>query len=153
MPVTNQGKRLIAEAMYTKGKNFIGAALLVRGQGGSEYVVLHLLCQGVEIVLKSLLLLKDFDSYENKLRKPLGHDLNKTVAAVRKAFGVGRVSPELAAELERLNDLYKGHLLRYASPYDVFIDPKSIPSKLTLRRIGAVIRLAERQLSATAMPE
>jgi hypothetical protein len=57
---------------YQKGRYFIGAALLLRKHGGDEYVVLHLLCQGVEIVLKALLLLHDFDKYRTLL-KGYGH--------------------------------------------------------------------------------
>ena len=54
--LTIHGKRLVAESMYAKGKGFLGAALLLRREGGYGYVVLQLLCQGVEITLKALLL-------------------------------------------------------------------------------------------------
>ena len=57
------GKRLVAQSMYSKGGAFIGAALLVRREAGYEFVVLHLLCQGVEIIFKSLLLMLDYDKF------------------------------------------------------------------------------------------
>ena len=58
---TPYAKRLMADGHYRRGQHFIAAAILLRQHGGHEYVVLHLLCQGVEIVLKAILLLRDFD--------------------------------------------------------------------------------------------
>jgi hypothetical protein len=57
--LSRDGKQEIAAAMYVKGKNFLGAAMLLRQKGGYEYVVLHLMCQGIEITLKAFLLFKD----------------------------------------------------------------------------------------------
>ncbi len=66
--LTIHGKRMVAELMYAKGKSFIGAVLLLRQRQGYEYVVLHLFCQGIEITLKGLLLIKDYDKYKGKLK-------------------------------------------------------------------------------------
>ena len=66
---TDYAKQWVAASMYSKGKNFLGAALLRRQNAGYEYVVLHLICQGAEITLKGLLLFKDFEKYKPKLRK------------------------------------------------------------------------------------
>ena len=44
-----EGKRMVAETMYAKGQAFVIAAALLRRNGGYEYAVLHLLCQGVEV--------------------------------------------------------------------------------------------------------
>jgi hypothetical protein len=62
------GKRFVAESMYQKGKSFLGAALELHTKPGHEYVTLHLLCQGIENLLKGLLLLKAFDKYNPALR-------------------------------------------------------------------------------------
>ena len=146
--LTVHGKRMVAKSMYAKGKSFLGAGILLRQQGGYEYVVLHLICQGVEIILKALLLFRDYDKYRNQLRRPLGHNLTALVAASLSEFGAKPISPALAGELDTLNSLYSNHWLRYGSFYDILVAPQTIPSTLTLRKIAAVIRLAERHIAA-----
>jgi hypothetical protein len=135
-----------------KGKSFIGAAILLRKHGGNEYAVLHLLCQGVENVLKSLLLLKDFRKYWPELpkKKTFGHDLNKLVEAVLSEFPMRPLSKELLAEISTLTTYYKNHDLRYGSIHDLFVLPDTISSKLTLRKICAVLRLANRHIAPQA---
>lgn len=64
---TPYAERLMGMLQFRKGAHFIGAALLLRQHGGEEYVVLHNLCQGLELIIKGLLLVKDFDSYRPKL--------------------------------------------------------------------------------------
>ena len=86
--LTIHGKRMVAESMYAKGKSFLAAAVLLRQCGGYEYVVLHLICQGVEITLKALLLFKNYGHYRGQLKKPLSHDLTKLVTTASLAFGV-----------------------------------------------------------------
>lgn len=145
LQLSAHGKRLVAESMYTKGKSFLGAAILLRQKGGYEYVVLHLLCQGIEIVLKGLLLAVDYDTYNPQLKKPLGHDLLKITDAVTKAAGLPALRPRIRTEMESLNQLYSRHLLRYGSGYDILVDPSTIPSRLVLRRMVALLRLVERK--------
>lgn len=73
------GKCRVAASMFLKGKEFFGA-ILVSCQANSEhndYVMLHLLCQGIEVSLKGLLLFSDYDKYIVRLVKPLGHNLLK----------------------------------------------------------------------------
>jgi hypothetical protein len=41
--LTISGKRMVAESMYSKGRSFIGGALLLREHGGNEYVAVHLM--------------------------------------------------------------------------------------------------------------
>ncbi len=145
--LTTYSKRKVAESMYAKGKNFISAALLLRKRGGYEYVVLHLLCQGVEIVLKAMLLFRDYDKYMPKLQKHFGHKLEKLAAKVLKEFDLKPLRKDVATELKRLNSLYSSQLLRYGSFHDVLVDPSSIASRLVLRKIGAAVRLGERSLA------
>jgi len=109
---TPYAKRQCALSMYSKGKSFLGAAILVRQAGGYEYVVLHLLCQGIEIVLKAILLIRNFDRYSGKLKR-YGHDLGKLSAAVITEFDrLKPIGPALATELAALNSLYSTHRLR-----------------------------------------
>ena len=152
MGVTAYGKQLVAESMYAKGKSFLGAAILLRQQGGYEYVVLHLLCQGTEITLKALLLLRAYDRYKPRLRKPYGHDLEALVADAVAEFKQHPLRSGLATELRTLNSLYARHLLRYGSFYDVLVDPVTISSGRVLRRMAAVLRLAERRMVGRPPP-
>jgi hypothetical protein len=144
--LTTHGKRMIAESMYEKGKSFIGAALLLRQRHGYEYVVLHLLCQGIEITLKALLLMNDYDKYKGKLKSAFRHNIKKLAAAAISEFNVRPVRPALEVELEMLSSLYSSQRLRYGTFYDVLVNPETIQSRLALRKIAAVIRLADRHV-------
>lgn len=143
--MTTFAKSLVTNAMYEKGTAFIGAALLVNQKNGNTFVVLHLLCQGIEIILKAILLSKDYDHYKPRL-KNLGHNLDKAAAAVRHATGLNVFTHgALAAELQSLNTYYSRHLLRYASNVDIFIDPAHIPHKRVFRHILALVRYTKRK--------
>ncbi|MGH9426310.1 MAG: hypothetical protein ACRD2L_08410 [Terriglobia bacterium] len=146
------GKRHIALAMYVRGKAFIGSAILLKRQANSEpmhYVVLHLVCQGTEITLKGLLLLRDYDQYKPRLRG-IGHDLCRAASETSTAFGFRNPDGDVAAELKELSNLYSRHLMRYSSVVDILIDPRSVSCSKVLRRIGAAIRIAERELKRDA---
>jgi hypothetical protein len=140
---TTYAKNQIAKSMYWKGKNFLQAAVLLRQHGGNEYIVLHLLCQGIEIVLKALLLIKDFDTYKPRIKSEFGHNLETLVSEVLGQFGLKPIRPALVSELHELNILYSKHLLRYSSSYDLLINPSTIQSDLIFSRILAAIKLTD----------
>jgi hypothetical protein len=144
---TSYTKQKIAESMYRKGKSFVLAGLLLRREAGYEYVVLHLLCQGIEIILKSLLLHKDYDKYLPIIKKSIGHDIIKASNAVIAAYHRRRLSLEIHAELDQLNNLYKQHRLRYASGYDILVDPHTISSAKVIRKIVRVVKLIDQYIS------
>jgi len=147
---TEHGKRLMALALYRRGKSFIGAAVLLERQPGADkYVVLHLLCQGVEIILKALLLLLDYEKYIEQQRRH-GHDLNRVVAVATNAFGLRPMRPKLTQEVQALNSFYSRHLLRYDGLHDILVDPICIESNRMFRRIAAVLRLSEREIAKSA---
>ena len=79
---------LVCRSMYAKGVGFLGAAVLLQRQGGCQWVVLHLLCQGTELVLKSFLLFADFDKYKVRLKKHFGHDLEKLARRALAQYGL-----------------------------------------------------------------
>ncbi len=54
--------------------------------------------------------------------------------------------PALEAELKKLSSLYSSQRLRYGTFYDVLVNPETIQSRLTLRKITAVVRLADRHI-------
>jgi len=141
--LTLHGKRLTALSMWEKGKAFIAAAILLRGKGGYEYVVLHLLCQGIEVLGKGYLLLSDYHTYEPQLRG-IGHNLNKLVNKIEAASNLTILTEKLKSEFDELNTLYSKHLLRYGTSFDILHDPKNINSKRILRRLAAILRLVEK---------
>jgi len=118
--------------------------MLLRQKGGYEYVVLHLLCQGIEIVLKAALLAIDYNAYQPLLSKKYRHNLIKVADAAILAAGLSPLSPTHRAELHALSDLYSRHLLRYGSGYDILVDPSTISSRRILRCMAAALRLIDR---------
>lgn len=135
--------------MFLKGKEFFGAAILVSCQANSEhndYVVLHLLCQGIELSLKGLLLFSDYDKQIVRLVKHLGHNLFKIAVEASAAYGLNPMRADLAEELRTLSNLYSKHLLRYGSGYDILVDPRTTLRERAFRRLAATIRLADREL-------
>jgi len=125
---------------------FLDAALLLRERGGYEYVVLHLLCQALEIIGKAFLLWRNYEKYAGSLRKNLGHDLEKLVTTTHGEFGLHEPSGAFSAELKTLNELYKAHRLRYGSGFDILVDPTSMASGAILRKVRAAVRLGRRHL-------
>lgn len=144
--LTIHGRKLIASALYSKGRSFVGASVLLQKNGGDEYVVLHLLCRGIEIIIKALLLFLDYKKYD-KLQRKFGHDLDKVILAAIEGYHLRPLRPALAAEVKALSNFYSKHLLRYAGLQDIFIMPSSIGSECTFRRLAAVLRLANRELA------
>ena len=143
------GERKVTQAMYVKGKNFMVAAILLQKRGGNDFVVLHLLCQGIELILKAFLLFSNYKKYKPDLwkKKKFGHDLLKLADEVSSEFGIKSLRPPLAAELGKLNDVYSTHQLRYVA-LEILMESASIPRLLVLRRIVAAVRLADRHLPA-----
>lgn len=133
--LTTYSKCALANLMFHRARGFAGAAALIH-RGGNDsslaYIELHLLCQSIEIALKAILLRLDFDRYYPRLRK-LGHRLPVLVNEVVAASGRRKpLRPALAKELEVVGRLYESQRLRYASDFDLFVNPHTIPT----RRIG-----------------
>jgi hypothetical protein len=154
--LTDYGKRAIARMMYDRGRGFAGAAgLLSKQKVGHDYVVLHLLCQGMEIVLKAILLRVDFDHYQPRLRG-FGHDLAGLAVAVTMAAKRKPLRDSLVAELKVVSDLYKAHHLRYAGRFDMFVHPDTVPTRritLAFIALGAFVdRAALFEMPVTAEP-
>ncbi len=155
MQATPAAKSLVGRSMLRKGEGFIAAAVLLSRQNqqadeGFEWAVLHLWCQGIEVALKGLLLLRDYDGNRPKLKK-IGHDLYKVVQATLDAYGLKPMRPALAVELMALSRLYSAHLLRYGSNYDVLVRPQTVARERVQRRTAACLHLAHREL-AKAFP-
>ena len=139
MRLTTAGKEMISKSMYMRGRQFLLAALLLNERVGKNYVYLHIICQGIEISLKSALLFKDYDKYKPQL-KPLNHDLKKVLEAYLLEYEIKRIDKRIYNEISELNIFYEKHRLRYASSVDILIDPKSIKSNWTMKFITRLIK-------------
>lgn len=144
--LSHAGKLFISYSYYERGKQFVGAAILCRRQlGFDSYVVLHLLCTGMEVLLKGLLLFHDFDGYKLKIKK-FGHNLETLAMQVMSAYNLKPLEPKAQKELKELNKFYSSHLTRYGGIHDIFIDSQSISRTRVFRRLCAAIRLCEREI-------
>jgi hypothetical protein len=169
-------KLVNADSMYAKGKAFIGAAVLLNrhqrehqvSSDETEYVVLHLLCQGIELVLKGLLLRKDYDKYIARLthnkylnqrygtprRKDiLGHYLLKIAGEAFVAYNhnhnLNSMRGVLKGQLSSLSKMYSEHRLRYGSGI-LADDHHTIQHDKIVRRLLAIIRLTEKHRRAAS---
>lgn len=138
--------------MYLKGIAFLRASALLYANDRSEpsdYVSLHLLCQGIELILKGFLMLRDYAAYPAKKlsRSPFGHDLQRLLDETLKAYGLKPIrGAAFNAQFTALAQHFGGHELRYAGVLDIFIAPNSIPRVAVWRKVAAAVRLAEREL-------
>lgn len=99
--------------------------------GGYEYVALQLICQRVEILLKTLLLAANYDEYRPRLRS-LGHRLVRIASETAAASSQKPPKLALEAELRALEVLYASHRLRYGTGYDILVDASTIESERVL---------------------
>ncbi|MCZ7652669.1 MAG: hypothetical protein M5U13_16460 [Thermoanaerobaculia bacterium] len=146
MKLARHGKLLVARSMFAKGSSFLAAAALLHQRKGQDWAVLHLLCQGLETILKSLLLIRDYDRYWPQLKRPLSHNLALIAATTAAEYRLKAPSGALALELRRLDSLYSAHVMKYGGPIDLFIDPATVPTDRVFRRAMAVLRLAKREI-------
>ena len=134
---------MVARDMAVRGGHFLASAILLKQHDGHPYVWRHNFCQGIEVLMKGLLLIKDFDQYWPKMRK-FGHNLLPVCDAAAAAYGLSTPVGALRAEIDYLSRFYQQHWLRYASGVSGLIDANSIGYERTLQRLVAVQRLIER---------
>lgn len=134
------GKQEVARAMVERSKSFLGAAVLLKQHSGNGYVWRYLLCQGIEVLLKGLLLLKSYNTYNGKLRT-IGHNLLTAADHCAVAYSQRAPHGRLREELLGLQQLYGSHRLRYATGLDLLVAPESIPVARVLKRTVAVLRV------------
>lgn len=144
---TTKGKQLAAWRFYLRGRQFIRVAFtLDQDDPGDGYVVRHLLCQGVELILKALLLRKNYDKYRPLLRKaPFGHDLLGLLNEVKQLYIV-KLEPELLADITKLNSFFKTHLFRY-SDIEAFLSPaETFPIRRCLEKLLDLMQVMDRRM-------
>jgi hypothetical protein len=150
MKPTKFTKHEIAKWMLYRGHSFLKSAILLKRAGGSKDVELYNICQGIEVVLKSFLLFKNYDKYKPLLPKKnhFGHDLIKLTNEVLSEYRVNALSQAQDDELEKLNHYYTNHYLRYAGAHDIFFPSEDISYGLVGKKLFTAIKLAERKLCA-----
>jgi hypothetical protein len=147
--LTQAGKKEIAQSMFDKGCAFVGAYILLRQNDKSEpteYVALHNLCQGFEIVLKSVLLMKNYERWQPRLKTQIGHDLLKLANTVVGELNLRGLTAKSKSEVQELTKFYQQNRLRYGSGLDLFIDPKTISRRRTVRLLLLIIKLGQAHL-------
>jgi hypothetical protein len=143
--LTPHSKKQVAHCMFHKGKNFLWAAKLLEENGGYHYVVLHLLCQGFELIIKGLLLMQNYDTYMPKL-KSMGHNLIKGVKELNEFVVKSlKIDEDTMNELGKLNVFYRKHILRYGNLSDLLIDSKTISSDLVMKYALKLVRFGNRK--------
>jgi hypothetical protein len=143
--LTRDIKKQIAHCVFHKGKNFLWAAKLLEEKGGYHSVVLHLLCQGFELIIKGLLLMQNYDNYKPRL-KSMGHNLIKGVKTLNEFVAKSpKIDEETMSELENLNVFYRKHLFRYDNLSEFLKDPKTISSDLVMRYALKLVRFGNRK--------
>ena len=124
---TIHGKQLKADIMYNKGKEFVIASILLNQQSAQQtFVQIHLLLQGLEIILKSILLSKDYDKYNSQIKGKFGHNIPKLVTEVKTLYGLKNINKEFDKELQATNGHYLSSNLRYGSLLDIFINVSTV---------------------------
>jgi hypothetical protein len=100
------------------------------------------MCQGIEVVLKALLIYKDKSKYGPKLRREYGHDLVKLADEVLRVYKLKPMSQSVRAELVFLSKLYESHFLRYGDARELVFNAGSIQDKHLVPRLVAAMKLA-----------
>jgi hypothetical protein len=145
--LSNFGKLLIALTEFEKGVAFIGCAMVLEKKAQIEphqYVSLHLLAQGIELLVKGSLYGHDYNAYKKTGRK-FGHDLEKAYSVAETAFRLKPLRPDCDKQFKQLSALYRSHSLRYAGVRDIFRMPSSIDVSAVNFRIKCAIRLGRRE--------
>lgn len=147
MPLSKHGQQLVANYMYQKGKEFVGAAILLKRHGGFTHVYSHLLCQGVELILKSVLIFKDYNRFKKPIKKRIGHNLVKLVDIWKVELNQNRVNSKFYQEIKEINEHYKTHGLRYGSLSDIFISPDTVRTNEILRQLKRIIEKTDKAIN------
>jgi len=149
LQMTQYSKNEIAKWMLYRGQSFLKSAILLKQSGGSHDVELYNICQGIEVVLKSFLLFKDYDKYKPLLpnRARFGHNLVKLTDAAIFEYGIKSLSSDETTELELLNEYYINHYLRYSGAHDLLFPSTNVKYGRIVRKLMAYIKLAIRNSS------
>lgn len=145
--MTAKGKQMTAWHFYLRGRQFIRVAFtLDQDEPGDGYVVRHLLCQGIELMLKAILLRKNYDTYRSRLsRKPFGHDLIGLLDEVKRQYNV-KLEAELLADIKKLNSFFITHRFRYSDIEALIAPAHSFPIRRCLEKLLPLMQAMDRRM-------
>jgi len=143
---TIQKEHEIAVETLKKGENFIRTALLLRKNNSEENVVLSMICQGIENILKGLLLSKDYVRYEPLLRRKFGKNLLKLYYRTRKEYKIKKLDARAVNELQILAYLYKNQFLHYGHLINLLNDDRAFESGHLLRKLFQILAYVKRKI-------
>ncbi|TVO69722.1 hypothetical protein [Sedimenticola selenatireducens] len=121
--------------MFEKGRSFVMAGGLVKAYEGHKFVYLHLVCQGIECIGKALLLSRNYEKFEQKLKGDYGHDLELLINEINEGSTEALFSKEAMKELKILNSYYKQHMLRYGAASDFKVEAQYITADCLHREL------------------
>jgi hypothetical protein len=136
----------VAVSTLKKGENFIRAALLLRKNNSEENVVLSMICQGIENILKGLLLVKDYVKYEPLLHRKFGKNLMRLYYRTRKEYNITNIDSKAVNELQILAYLYKNQFLHYGHLINLLNDDKAFESGHLLRKLFQILAYIKRKV-------
>ncbi len=147
MSLTDYAKRAIASWMLERGHSFLKSAILLKRAEGSKDVELYNVCQGIEVTLKGLLLLSEYDKFNPLLKRTYGHRLVKLGNAVISEYGIKPLSEKESEELVKLDNYYRRNYLRYAGIHDIFLPSGKLEYNHLLKKLVAAYRMIDRELN------
>jgi hypothetical protein len=143
---TIQREKEIAVETLKKGENFIRTALLLRKNNSDENVVLSMICQGIENILKGLLLSKDYIRYEPLLRRKFGKSLLRLYYRTRKEYKIKNLDARAVNELQILAYLYKNQFLHYGHLINLLNDDRAFESGHLLKKLFQILAYVKRKI-------
>jgi DNA polymerase III delta prime subunit len=141
-----QREHEIAVETLKKGENFIRTALLLRKNNSDENVVLSMICQGIENILKGLLLAKDYVRYEPLLRRKFGKNLLRLYYRTRKEYKIKNLNARAVNELQILAYLYKNQFLHYGHLINLLNDDKAFESGHLLKKLFQILAYVKKRI-------
>jgi predicted solute-binding protein len=127
----------------------VAGPLLHQKENVSSDVHLHLLCQGLENIQKSLLLARNYDAYRKPVRQ-MRHNLILGSETLRAAYSLKPLRPQVQSTLEKLNSYYSAHLFRYSGIHDVFGVIRNVDYEPVVRRALALYLFGKRIFARVA---
>jgi hypothetical protein len=144
-------KQMTAGQTFSMGLEFVAAGMFLEREYRKSYVSLHLLCQGMELILKSFLLNKDYDKFKKLIANNRNqHSLINLVDMVIKEYDVKELKPEAREQLSKLNSHYERQRLRYINTLSLVGYYLGLDAGLVFRKVFAAIRLAQRTIFAVS---
>lgn len=149
LKLTAFGKKLKGSIMFSKGKEFIGASILLKQQQeNSSFVQIYLLLQGIEVLLKGVLLMEDFDKYSGEvLKKKFHHNIPKLISEVKGLYKISRLDSKFESAINALLSTNPWVGLRYAWAVDFFLDPMEYEVEMVYKKIIQTIKAVENRFT------